>query len=648
MRHLSTAIKPPSWQKSRCKHRCWLEILVAFVMVLALAAAFTPGEAVAVSPDEPVAGIAPVTAAQLEAVLASVNPRHIHPNIARLYVDWSYRFGIRADVAFAQMLHETNFLRYGGDVRPEQNNLAGIGVYGGSRGNSFPSPEAGVIAHLAHLAWYVYPDHINGFCNSDWDPRHFGNTHQNTVRSIRDLGGRWAVPGNGYGEALARYATEVWNYNSNGHRLGSFNEVLGTPSTELSTTWYFTWYDSLPANGMAGDWILVGNQGTGTARVQITVGGQLIRDPANPGLDYWSVPEGSRMTPSIPNLMGGPVKVVSLDGQPLIASQRVLYRDSFNEVLGTTQEHLADSWEFTWYDSLPQNFMAGNWVLVANVSGQPADVEIVIGGRKVAQYSAATGNPLWPGQIITPQFPGLMAGPVQVRSTNHQNIIASQRVLFKDSFNELMGLRLADLGSEYYFTWYDQTRGSGINGDWVLVANRGNQPADVDIYVGSQLKARYSAANGNPIPGGGIVTPQFPDVMDGPVRVISTNGQQLMASQRILFRDSFEEVQGTAPAGFGTEQLFTWYDSMLINYMKGNWILVANQGTGAATVEIYIGVRKMHDPGNPGNDYFTIPEGGRITPQFFSIMDGPVRVVSLTGQPLLTSQRVLFKEGLVR
>ncbi|MBE0428351.1 MAG: glucosaminidase domain-containing protein [Thermoleophilia bacterium] len=619
-------------------------IWLAAVFVLFLASAVTPDSARAVSADEPIAGFSPVMASQLEAELASVNPGHGFPGLSQMYVEWGYRFGIRADVAFAQMLHETNYLRFTGDVKAHQNNFAGIGATGGGNpGNSFATPELGVIAHYAHLAWYVFPDHVNEFCTPLYDPRHFGDTHRNSVRTIRDLGGQWAVPGTGYGDAIARIATRINSRPPSGYVTGSFNEVPGTPADRLSTSYYFTWYDSLPAHSML-NWILVGNQGIGTARVRITVGSQVIHDPADPSRDYFSIPSGGRITPMIPNMIGGPVKVLSLDGHPLIASQRVLYRDSFNEVLGIRAEDLTDSWEFTWYDSLPQNGMTGNWVLVANMSGQPADVEILIGGRRVALYSAASGNPLTPGQIVTPVFPGTMAGPVLVRSTNHQPLIASQRVLYKDSFTELTGMPTNSLDSQYFFTWYDSVWSS----NWVLVANRGSQPADVDILVGGALKARYSSAAGNPIQPGAMVTPVFPNLTDGPVRVISHNNQPLMASQRIIYRNSFEEVQGAPPSLVHPEHLFTWYDSKLINYMRGNWILVANHGSGDARVEIYIGGQKMNDPSNPSNSYFTIPEGGRITPQFYNVMGGPVRVVSVTGQPLMTSQRVLYKDGLSR
>ena len=107
-------------------------------------------------------------------------------DLAKLYVKYGKRFGIRADMAWAQMIHETGYGQYGGDVKPEQNNMVGIGATGGGvPGNSFATAELGVIAQYAHLAWYVYPDHVSdpycvlveqpadGPITTPGDPRHF-------------------------------------------------------------------------------------------------------------------------------------------------------------------------------------------------------------------------------------------------------------------------------------------------------------------------------------------------------------------------------------------------------------------------------------------------------------------------------------------
>lgn len=135
--------------------------------------------------------------------------------LARYYIGYGRRFGIRADMAWAQMVHETGFGEYGGDVKPAQNNMAGIGATGGGvPGNSFATAELGVIAHIVHLAWYIYPEHLDDpYCvfsnnpNVPGDPRHFvidGKVHRGNVRTVRDLGGKWA-PSAEYGLAVLRH-----------------------------------------------------------------------------------------------------------------------------------------------------------------------------------------------------------------------------------------------------------------------------------------------------------------------------------------------------------------------------------------------------------------------------------------------------------
>lgn len=137
--------------------------------------------------------------------------------LARYYIIYADRFGIRADMAWAQMIHETGYGQYGGDVLPEQNNMAGIGATGGVPGNSWSTAELGVIAHYVHLAWYVYPLHmsdeycvlvtqpVDGPITVPGDPRHFvqedASPHRGGVATVLDLGGKWAISTD-YGTAL--------------------------------------------------------------------------------------------------------------------------------------------------------------------------------------------------------------------------------------------------------------------------------------------------------------------------------------------------------------------------------------------------------------------------------------------------------------
>jgi hypothetical protein len=97
------------------------------------------------------------TPGRLMAYLQTRNPR-LDPRfegVATQYMRHGEALGIRWDVAFFQMILETGGLRFGGDVRPAQNNFAGLGASGGgAHGESFADVSTGVKAHLQHLLMY--------------------------------------------------------------------------------------------------------------------------------------------------------------------------------------------------------------------------------------------------------------------------------------------------------------------------------------------------------------------------------------------------------------------------------------------------------------------------------------------------------------
>ena len=80
-------------------------------------------------------------------------------DIIEFYKEHGDYYGIRWDWAFAQSCHETGIFQFGGDVKPEQNNFAGIGATGNSNpGESFDSISEGVKAQIQHLACYAGVD----------------------------------------------------------------------------------------------------------------------------------------------------------------------------------------------------------------------------------------------------------------------------------------------------------------------------------------------------------------------------------------------------------------------------------------------------------------------------------------------------------
>jgi N-acetylmuramoyl-L-alanine amidase len=111
-------------------------------------------------------------------------------SLPKLYIEEAEIEGVNYDIAFCQMCLETGFLRFGGQVKPEQNNFCGLGaVDGGAAGASFPDPRTGVKAHIQHLKAYASTAPIKQ--TPIVDPR-FDLVTRGIVSSVHDLAGRWA------------------------------------------------------------------------------------------------------------------------------------------------------------------------------------------------------------------------------------------------------------------------------------------------------------------------------------------------------------------------------------------------------------------------------------------------------------------------
>jgi hypothetical protein len=111
-------------------------------------------------------------------------------SFSRYYVEEAAIEGVNHDIAFAQMCLETNYLRYGGDVKPGQNNFCGLGATGGGEpGLSFSDPREGVRAHIQHLKAYGSTDDLNDVLV---DPR-FRFVNRGRAPTIQGLTGTWAA-----------------------------------------------------------------------------------------------------------------------------------------------------------------------------------------------------------------------------------------------------------------------------------------------------------------------------------------------------------------------------------------------------------------------------------------------------------------------
>lgn len=117
---------------------------------------------------------------------------------AQIFYEEATAEGVRAEVAFTQCMKETGFLKYGGDVLPNQYNFAGIGATGAVHGASFSNVRIGIRAQIQHLKAY---GSISPLTNQCVDPR-FNLVKRGSAQYVEWLGIKENP--NGYGWATSK------------------------------------------------------------------------------------------------------------------------------------------------------------------------------------------------------------------------------------------------------------------------------------------------------------------------------------------------------------------------------------------------------------------------------------------------------------
>ncbi|MHB8791964.1 MAG: NosD domain-containing protein [Thermoleophilia bacterium] len=340
--------------------------------------------------------------------------------------------------------------------------------------------------------------------------------------------------------------------------------------------YYWTWYDNLYAD----NWVLMANPLSAPADswFDLEIAGDDVDPGTLEGLGSGQVPAGSSLTPSYPGTMGGPVSVNHRGLGQAITSQRILWAgNSLEEVLGIDSDRITDRYYWTWYDEQSPGYR--NWVMVAN----PDPVHDVYAEVRIA------GTMRWSGMVkaggnVTPNFPGVMGGPVEVQAwtdegkTAPADVLASQRVLMNGdtAFNELPGIPAGELSDHYVWTWYDYSSPGAQN--WVMLANPKAYPIFYEVKIaGVSMGSGELASAGQT---GSIAYPAFAGEMGGPVEVnfwkdavggsLITEG---IASQRVLWGPSFGELPGYLYTALDSTYHWTWYDWNSPGSL--NWIMAA-------------------------------------------------------------------------
>ena len=165
--------------------------------------------------DQPIMGSSVVTASQLVAYYKASGcayPSAIYSgkgaasieDFAQTVAEEAAAEGVRAEVVFCQAMHETGWLQFGGDVKAEQCNFAGLGATGGVAGATFPDVRTGIRAQVQHLKAYASTESLVNDCV---DPR-FDLVERGCAPYLSGLSGRWAV-GDSYGQKIASMVDDL-------------------------------------------------------------------------------------------------------------------------------------------------------------------------------------------------------------------------------------------------------------------------------------------------------------------------------------------------------------------------------------------------------------------------------------------------------
>ena len=133
----------------------------------------------------------------------------------QIYVEEANAEGINGAIAFTQAMKETAWLKFGGDVKIEQNNFAGLGTTGGGvAGASFATVREGIRAQIQHLKAYGSKNALKNECV---DPR-FSLVARGSALYVEWLGQKenpnrygWATS-KGYGIDIVKMVKNLQTY----------------------------------------------------------------------------------------------------------------------------------------------------------------------------------------------------------------------------------------------------------------------------------------------------------------------------------------------------------------------------------------------------------------------------------------------------
>ncbi|MEO5888429.1 MAG: hypothetical protein ABIQ77_12280 [Anaerolineales bacterium] len=340
--------------------------------------------------------------------------------------------------------------------------------------------------------------------------------------------------------------------------------------------------------------------------------------------------QNSSTRSSYAGLDGGPVRVVSTNGIPIVASERVAYSPnggttwtSYSELMGLPVNQLTTSYTFPWYNNLDLN----SQLRFGNVGESNTTVTVTVGGIVQGSY------PLAPNASHRVSYADLDSGPVKVTSSGNVPIIASMRVAYHNgsewtSFSEMMGMPSPKLTNSYIFPWYNNL---DLNSQ-LRFGNVGTANTNVTVTIGGVVQGSYNLAPN------ASHRVSYAGLDQGPVKVTSSGNVPIIASMRVAYHNGsawidFSEMMGLPSSSLSTHYSFPAYNNVNLNTQ----LRFGNVGSANTIVTVTVG-------GVFKGSYALAPnQSQRVS--YVGLDAGPVVIRSSGNVPIIASERVAYNDG---
>ncbi|MDO8737329.1 MAG: hypothetical protein Q7K29_09660 [Thermoleophilia bacterium] len=253
-----------------------------------------------------------------------------------------------------------------------------------------------------------------------------------------------------------------------------------------------------------------------------------------------------------------------------------------------------------WYDSGQTNGPVKDELVIRNDGAGSAIVNVLLGGKVKWQGKVEEGA------SETIHIPETTGGPVKIICPSGQPLEVTHRLTGENGFvSETPALADTDMESVLLLPWYE-TRSTDEGSSSLVIANAGSVDASVDVYVGDPEKPESLKGHYNIGPDSAART-VLADTSGGPLRIISTNNQPLLAEVQLVNRDTISETIATGISHVADSFKFEATNSSTHRASK---LMVGNGSDRDLRIEVRIGDELLRDPENTDNDFFTIPRQG--------------------------------------